>query len=61
MRVISRNVFTKLCTELSKRNGAKLRELSQNFAKLAYWGVHWQVTLSGRTGGENFQTGDTTL
>ena len=46
------------CTGLSKRNGAKLRELSQNFPKLADWAVHWQVTLLGSTGGGNFQTGD---
>ena len=27
--------------------------------KSADWAVHWQVTLPGRTGGGNFQTGDT--
>ena len=29
-----------VCTGLSKTNGAKFRELSQNFPKLADWAVH---------------------
>ena len=45
-------------TGLSKRNGAKFRELSQNFPKLADWFVHWQVNLPGCTVGGNFQKGD---
>ena len=32
--------FLTICTGLSKRNGAKLRELSDNFPKLADWAVH---------------------
>ena len=36
-------------TGLSKRNGAKFRELSQNFPKLTDWAVHLQVTLPNRT------------
>ena len=45
-------------TGWSKRNGTKIRKLSQNFPKLADWAVHWQVTLLGRTWGGNFQTGN---
>ena len=37
--------------------GAKFRELTQNFLKLADWAVHWQITLPGSTEGGNFQTG----
>ena len=43
---------------LSKINGAKFIELSQNFPILADWAVHLQVKLLGRTGGGNFQTGN---
>ena len=43
---------------MCKRIGSKFRELSQNFQKLADGAVHWQVTSPGRTGGGNFQTGD---
>ena len=43
---------------MSNRNGAKFRELSQTFPKLADWAVHWQVTLPGCTGDGHFQTVD---
>ena len=45
-------------TGLSKRNGAKFGELSQNFPKLADGDVHREATLVGRTWGGNFKTGD---
>ena len=40
------------CTGLSKRNGARLRELSLNFPKLA---VHGLAKLPGSTGARIFQ------
>ena len=44
-------------TGLSKRNGAKFRELSQNLPKLADCATHWRVTLLGRTGVGIFKQG----
>ena len=37
---------------------AKFKELSQNFPKLTDGDVHREATLSGRTWGGNFKTGD---
>ena len=41
------NFLASLCTGLCKRNGAKFRELSSNFPKLADWlCMGWQIYLA---------------
>ena len=47
----------KACTGLSKRNGAKLRELSYNFPKLADWAVHGRPHCVAAVGAGIFKQG----
>ena len=51
------HIHTEKSTGLSKRNGAKLRELSQNFTKLADWAVHGRSLFLAAVGAEIFKHG----